>query len=225
MVSKRRKNAALREPTLVTENKIHTGCSTRTFIAKSAAANAGPRMSVEELLEALDTSSRTKFRNCVIKKVDKICVKIYTNKTVQITGAKNLEDIPKILSEDLPFDEEYEVVCVMSNWSVNLENEGIDLNSTMDRLNEAGMCSYFLRGFPLVNKYQTVTDKMTYKMVKNPETQKYYIKETREEKNLECQVSMLMFKSGTCIVSGLTESACAEFLMKIKPLIVKAEKD
>lgn len=220
----RTKKSVQKELTVITDDKIYAKCSTKTFIAKSAAANAAPRMSVEELLDSMKDSYRTKFRNCVIKKLGKICVKVYTNKTVQITGAKNLDDIPWILSDALPFDEEYEVVCVMSNWSINLENDGINLDATMSKLNDAGVCSYFLRGYPLVNKYETTADKFVYQMVKDPATKKYHIKNVIVDADAKCQVSMLMFKSGTCIISGTSEKPCIELLKKIRPLITKAVK-
>lgn len=192
-------------------------CSTKTYVVKCKDEH---KYTQNELLKILPGSVSTKFRNCVIKKMDKICVKLYSNLTLQITGLHDEHGILKIL-EMVDIKSAFESECVMSNWSVKLSSTPIDLNTTMSVLNDNGITAYFLRGYPLIIKY-SVDEVCTKKEILYTNNTFIFRHEIRYDKVVE--VSVLLFKTGNCIVSGKTQKSCSDCISVLKSKIQLVEQ-
>lgn len=203
----------MKQITNIDNFKFDIKCSTRTYIAKTN--NLCIKKTLEELNLILPESYLTKFRNCVIKKIDKKSIKLYTNMTMQINGVSNKEDLLNLM-KSLNLKISYDIKCVMSNWTIKISDKNIDLIKTMNNLNENKIIAYFLRGYPLIIKYKSKDLQNNFKIKYITE---YFIEE--EDPYLEdIEVSVLMFKSGNCIVSGKLEKTCTECIKNIKNLIV-----
>lgn len=193
---------------------IKLKCSTKTFIAKTI--KPSEIITLQQIRQKYPDCKETKFRNCVIKKIDKKCVKLYTNASLQINGIMLDDDICKLF-EDLNLKDDYIVKCVMSNWTLKLSNKKIDLKKTMTQLNNNNITSYFLRGIPLIIKYN-VNDILSELKVIN--TNGKYTCEENKIGLVPTEVSILMFKSGSCIISGKTEYVCKKAIIAVKKHIV-----
>lgn len=200
--------------TIVTPGKIHGKCSTMTFVAK---VESGKRISIEKLKSLFPNGYETKFRNCLIQKFGKHCLKIYTNFSIHVTGVTSLDDFLIIINKVNCFDCEYKAYCAMCNWPVKLKNK-IDLCKTMKIINDSGFMSYFLRGYPLINKIDANFDMEFFTLSKNS-LGNYYIKD-KSICPVKKTVSILMHKSGNCIVSGPSEIECSKAVLKIKPYLI-----
>ena len=105
----------------------------------------------------------------------------------------------------------------MSNWTIHLKSQ-VDLEETMLKLSSFGYLSYFLRGYPLIVKLPTDFRKSLVIVEKN--TADVYEKKEVQIENANKEVSLLIFRSGSCIVSGPSEEACASNLHSILDHIV-----
>ena len=193
---------------------LNLKCSTKTFIAKTT--KPAEIVTLEQIREKYPNCRDTKFRNCVIKKIDRKCVKLYTNASLQINGILCDDDICKLF-EDLNLQYDYIVKCVMSNWTLKLSDKKLDLKKTMTQLNNNNITSYFLRGIPLIIKYNVKDTLSELKVTNN--NGKYICKENKLDL-VPTEVSILMFKSGSCIISGKTEYVCREAIINVKKYIV-----
>lgn len=200
--------------TIVTPEKIYGKCSTMTFVAK---VESGQRISIEELKSLFPNSYETKFRNCIIQKFGKHCLKIYTNLSIHVTGVTSLEDFLSLMNNVNCFDCEYKAYCAMCNWPVKLKNK-IDLCKTMKIMNDSGFMSYFLRGYPLINKIDTNFNMDFFILSKNS-SGNYYVKQ-KYICPINKTVTILMHKSGNCIVSGPSEIECSKAVLTVKPYLV-----
>lgn len=220
----KKKNIKIIKPiTEITDNKIGNKCSTKTFVSKIPIEKSVVKKTLEDLKFILPGCYTTKFRNCVIKKIDKKSIKLYTNMTLQISGISSKDDlleIFKLINLDV---EEYNIKCVMSNWTIKISDKPINLIETMNKLNNNNIIAYFLRGYPLVIKYKSFDYSENYILKKtNDNTLKsvnYTLTDFKTEKE-EIEVSVLMFKSGNCIISGKLEKPCAECIIKLKKYLV-----
>lgn len=192
-------------------------CSTKTFIAKTT--KPAEIITLEQIRNKYPDCKETKFRNCVIKKIDRKCVKIYTNASLQINGILVNDGVCKLF-ENLNLQHDYIVKCVMSNWTLKLSDKKIDLKKTMTQLNNNNITSYFLRGIPLIIKYN-VKDILSELEVTN-NNGKYTCKENKLEL-VNTEVSILMFKSGSCIISGKTEYVCRTAIINVKKHIINLD--
>lgn len=183
-------------------------CTTKTFVAKKI--NKCPSVSIEDLLKILPNSKKTNFRNCVISKLEnKTSIKLYTNLTLQITGEQDINNVVKII-RDLNLDN-FTIECVMSNWTIKIFDKPIDLLKVMNILCENNIIAYFLRGVPLIIKYKTTTE-INYIEVKGDEI-------VNKEKEIPSEVTILLFKTGTCIISGKSREVCLKCFHTLKQLI------
>lgn len=200
----------------IINNKFNSKCSTITFVCKTM-DSITKKYTIDELLVKFPESKKTKFRNCVIYKIDDICIKVYTNQTLQLNGIKSENDLYRIF-ERLNLDVKYRVNCVMSNWCLNLCNTNLNLDSIMDSLNKIpDFMAYFLRGYPLIIKYQGFHSRNYYIMEKDSNSLiNLKLFEGEKEKS---KVTILLFKSGNCIVSGPTEECCVYAIQTLKKYI------
>lgn len=183
-------------------------CYTKTFVGKSLEKKS---VTKSELLEKFKNSYESKFRNCVLKKLGKKNIKIYTNYTIQTNGY--IEDDLKNLLNDLDIKKDYTFQCVMCNWSLKI-GESLDLKETLLKLNDDKVISYFLRGYPLIIKYNTNDDINFYNFKWDSITSDFNYNITKKKENIK--ISVLLFKTGKCIVSGATEKGCFECIEYIK---------
>lgn len=186
-------------------------CYTQTFIGKPC---GNYQSTIDNLLQFLPGSYKTKFRNCVLKKIDKKNIKLYTNFTIQTSGFLDT-DLISILNT-IKAEKDYTFKCVMCNWSLKLADK-IDLKSAIKVLNSGKIISYFLRGYPLVIKYKTTTNLNTYKFIWDNLNKTYH--KSTSSGVFDVKVSVLLFKTGTCIVSGPSEECCFECVEYIKTKI------
>lgn len=201
------------ELTIIEGDKIHSKCSTKTYIVKVSDKMTIP---LQKLLEKIPCSKETKFRNCVIFKRGKLSIKMYTNLTLQITGAISLSEIIDVINDLPDFNvTEFCVYCAMGNWTVCLQ-KNVDLFTTMDNANKNGLVSYFLRGYPLITKIPIKYELRTFFFRKN--CLRFNLDRSTTS-TVSKQVSILMFKSGNSIVSGPSEQACAKACSMLKPLL------
>lgn len=233
-IIKRRTSALKTKPiktiTEIKNNLFQTSCSTQTFIARFFGDKI--KLSIDELEKVLEIqpssnehANESKFRNCVMKKIrdeatnkDRVCIKLYTNLTIQMVGVKSMEEfltnMKSINFENIPLVPiKYYVECVMSNWIVVISVTPINIQKTMVALNTAGILAYFLRGYPLIVKY------------KSEKTYQSYVYEDGKftsalTKPIQKMVSVSIFKSGSCIVSGVTEESAVECIQEIKKYLV-----
>lgn len=183
-------------------------CTTKTFVAKKTTKI--PSVSIEELLTILPGSKKTNFRNCVVSKLgNKTSIKLYTNLTLQITGEQDINKIVKII-RDLNLDNFF-IECVMSNWTIKISEKPINLLKIMKILCENNIIAYFLRGVPLIVKYRTTTE-IDYIELKGNEIY-------NRKKEVDTEVSVLLFKTGTCIISGKSEEVCLKTFQALKQII------
>lgn len=174
----------------------------------------------------LPKAAPTKFRNCAIYKFNidetKICVKIFTNFTIQINGIKNKEDIIKVLNNpDINIEfKDYFGYCVLQNWSLRLSLDPIDLFATKNALNNLGVCAFFLRGYPLVIK-KTVEFKTPKFNILSKDGLFTSIEDSKSSiGEEECILTMLLFSSGNCIVSGLSDEEVSKLTLLVKENII-----
>ncbi|QIH04941.1 hypothetical protein [Dasineura jujubifolia toursvirus 2a] len=212
-MSKKRNNSL----TVISDGKFNIGCSTKTYIAKLKTKQSFG-FGIEDLLNMLESSYQTKFRNCVLKKKNTICIKLYSNLTIQVTGVKSIDGFIDIVNEikypnDSLVKSEYNLECVMSNWTVILSLSQIDLNKTMLNLNQSGILAYFLCGYPLIVKYKSKLKRPVYSFSNGKIT-------GVEEVPITKPISILIFKSGSCIVSGSTEESAAECISQLIKYVV-----
>lgn len=206
-----------KEICVINNNKFNTKCSTITFVCKTLDQNCH-KYTIDELLEKFPKSKKTKFRNCVISKINDVCVKMYTNQTLQLNGIKSENDLQKIF-EKLNLDVKYKVNCVMSNWCLKLCKESIDLNSIMDSLNNIpNFTAYFLRGYPLIIKHQCFYKKNYYIIGKDDENS-INLKFFDDGEQVKTKITILLFQSGNCIVSGPSEELCVNAIQTLKNYI------
>lgn len=205
----------------IDDNKFNVECSTRTFIAKIMDVPI-PKKNINDLLIILPGSKITKFRNCVITKIKeynkKLCIKLYTNMTIQLNGIKTIEDIEFIFNK-INVNYNYKVTCVMSNWSLKLTTDKLNLNQIMDLINSnenACLMAYFLRGYPLIIKHNTFASLSYYNVFCSPCVR--VSKELYTELS-KITVTVLLFSSGNCIVSGPNEKSCVNTVKIIKQYI------
>lgn len=176
-----------------TNNKFNTKCSTKTLVLKV--------LKKEGIIcsPVLPSSYTNKLRNCVIKKIDKKCIKSYSNGTIQINGITDINCLSEILkySDIQNLSENYYVECVLNNWTFSFIKEPdkiVDLTATMYNLNNNNIVAYFQRGYPLIIKY-----------IENSETRKYiYNTETGNIQIINLginpvKITIMLFKSGKCI--------------------------
>lgn len=204
--------------TIIENNKFDIKCSTKTYIAKTSECM---KKSIQELSIILPESYLTKFRNCVIQKINNKSIKLYTNMTVQINGVSNRQDLFDLI-KNLDLKITYNIKCVMSNWTIKISDKIIDLIQTMDLLNKNKITAYFLRGYPLIIKYKSHDFPDTF-LISYKDEKKIYSLEDKPQIPEEIEVSVLMFKSGNCIVSGKLEKTCTECIQKIKNFIIYKE--
>lgn len=209
--------------TQISTEKIFKPCSTKTFIAKTT--NENTKKTIKELQETFQGSYITNFRNCVIKKIGKKSIKLYTNLTMQVSGISDINDMKDILN-DLITKPDYSFQCVMSNWTVRISDKIIDLNKTMEVINKCNnkTIAYFLRGYPLIIKYN-VNSTIPTTLFTYDNTISSYVNKEGSPTIKNSDVSILMFKSGNCIVSGPTEKSCAEAISSIKNNVVEKEEE
>lgn len=205
-----------KEICVINNNKFNTKCSTITFVCKTLDTNCY-KYSIDELLLKFPESKKTKFRNCVIYKIDDVCVKIYTNQTLQLNGVKSVNNLQKIF-EKLNFNIKYKVNCVMSNWCLKLCNETLNLDIIMNSLNSIpNFTAYFLRGYPLIIKYQCFYQKNYYIIENNNNT--INLEFFNDGEQVKSKITVLLFQSGNCIVSGPSEEKCVYAIQMLKKYI------
>lgn len=206
-----------KEICVINNNKFNTNCSTITFVCKTF-DTTNYKYTVDELLIKFPESKKTKFRNCVIYKIDDVCVKIYTNQTLQLNGIKSVDSLGKIF-EKLNLTVKYKVNCVMSNWCLKLSNETLDLNTIMDSLNNLpNFTAYFLRGYPLIIKYQCFYQQ-NYYIIGKTDNNSVNLEFFDNGEKVKSKITVLLFKSGNCIVSGPSEEQCVYTIQMLKKYI------
>lgn len=205
--------------THITETQIFKASTTKTIVAKTY--NFKTKLSFEDLKKSFEGSYITKFKNCVLKKIDNKCVKLYTNLTIQLSGVSEISETISILNNlSMVFKPDYIVECVMSNWTIRISTREISLNKTMDNINKDDSkkyLAYFLRGYPLIIKYKLNT--YIENLIISSDSDEYKIKNIHQVIK-DVVVSILVFKSGNCIVSGPSEKSCAEAVFFIKTKII-----
>lgn len=214
--SKKQKAVPATLSVINSDNTFDKECTTRTLIATMVDKKCAKEKNVN-LNECLLEGYQTKFRNCIIKKFDNICVKLYSNMTVQVTGCKSEKDFFECI-KNINYPESivgmsYVMDCVMMNYTVTVSTTELNLNRVMDKINESEKgIAYFLRSYPLIIKYKYSGTKTVFDYKAG--SQDY---QTRTEQYTK-DVSVLLFKSGNCIIVAVTQDgavSCARFVMDI----------
>jgi hypothetical protein len=197
-----------------TENIFKTKCSTKTLVLK-------PKYYEENII--LPNSYKNKLRNCFIKKIEKKCVKLYLNGTIQINGIPDIRCLSDVIkkSEINRLSNHYSVECILNNWTLCFEKKEkmfVDLTKTMFKLNENNIIAYFQRGYPLIIKINKLLPVRKYN----------YINDNLElidngEKNVK--ITLMLFKSSKCIctIGGDIYSLPLEVFEKIQKNIIYTE--
>lgn len=203
-------------------NDFESKCSTRTFIAVNNSENI--KFTIENLLKLFEKSKRINFGNCVLLKIKNVTCKIFTNLTIHLTGLITIEKVIEVINSLYSFNHnldlkllDYKVYCAMNNWSINFKKK-INLNETMVNLNKNGYLSYFLRGIPLINKIQAKNQTKLINLKFYEDSNFNIINEEIVFQNKT--VTLLMFKSGKCLVSGPSENLCFNILTEISKYII-----
>lgn len=206
---------------------IHCKCSTQTLNGK---INDCVKKTQQELFDILPGSCITKFRNCVIsKKIPGVCIKLYTNLSLQINGIiNNKEEICNILNNELKFDEHFKYndflfKYALRNWAVVLSDRNINLDKTLEninKLNNKDFFSFFFKGKPLHIKYTCYN--LQYKIFKFKRiNSKYEFFDEYEDVYPKKLISISLFNTGKCVISGINEEACAKVILELKKYLVE----
>lgn len=204
-----------------TNDKFLQKCSTKTTTLKIL-DNKNKSLSVKELLEKFIDSYEIKFKNCVAKKFGTKCVKIYTNHTVQLNGIIDIQDILKIVDEIILSNQKYICRIGFMNWSVKASLNRIDLYKTMKRINDTKIngvkfVAFFLRSKLLNIRYLStipISNNIVYKDNNSPTN---VIGEISADTSVK--ISGLLYASGSCTLSGISEKLAVECFLHIKECV------
>lgn len=182
--------------------------STKTYIGVLQ-IKCEKQYSVADIHGFMTNSIQTQLRNCILKKVNGKCIKLYTNFSVQINGNVNVEEIANLLNH-VNVSETYNFKCVMSNWNIRLSEVPIDLDKLMDKLNNNNITAYYLRGPSLIVKYMFNDLLPIFEAVW---IEGKYVMQPPKMLLTDIKISVRLFKSGNCIISGSTEKCCVDFIL------------
>lgn len=211
----------IQNETVITENAILAIPYTRTVIVKfDKYLNSKIFSDIQQLKHFLPQDlpiNNSKFKNCLSFKYHKKSIGIYTNLTLKITGSSvnYCEDCREIVTLLKLHQEKYQIECVMINWSVKISDKPIDLVKVAELINNSqvpNLIAYFLKGIFLIVKYKKDCGKPIHTFNEGDVTE--IVKTTA------LKVSVSLFTTGKCIVSGPTEKICAELLLILKKIIV-----
>ncbi|CCA61408.1 hypothetical protein AV955_gp051 [Diadromus pulchellus ascovirus 4a] len=202
-------------------DRIHESCSTTSFVVKPDVAK---KLALDEIVDILETTTPGKFRNCAIKKIaspskTNLCIKLYSNSSIQINGVKSDDDIEYVMKLfGGRVAESFKIYCVLQNWSVCVSIRDVDLVKTMDVLNDNGIMAFFLRGYPLVIKRKTTFER-TIRIIRKDTDFDLELAE-KDVEVINPEMTILLFRSGNCILSGVDEAGLCRFVADVKRLMV-----